>query len=166
MTSFYSISRLLEMSAREIHELYKLRVDIFVHEQRTPYAEIDDADIHPDTHHVLAWDAKANPRVLVGCARISPAGEGETLLGRIALTPSSRGTGRAPEMIDQALEFIAHTYPGNDVVLNAQAPLVGYYSQFGFEAEGELFDDAGVPHQPMRLTFSRLASRLATKASR
>ena len=46
---------LLAMPAQQLHPLYKLRVDVFVHEQQTPFAEIDDIDPHPNTHHVLAY---------------------------------------------------------------------------------------------------------------
>ena len=157
MNIFYSIVPLQEMSAREIHQLYKLRVDIFVHDQRTPYAEIDDVDVESATRHVLAWDPKTNPHALLGSARVVPVNDKETKLGRIVVTPARRGTGLAPEIIYQALRFCSQTYPGTDILLDAQAPLVEYYSQFGFEPEGELFDDTGVPHQPMRMQASRLA---------
>ena len=30
-----------QLAALDVHQLYKLRVDVFVHEQRCPYAEID-----------------------------------------------------------------------------------------------------------------------------
>ena len=42
-------------------------------------------------------------------------------------------------------------FPG-DLIIEAQAGLVGYYSQFGFVAEGEEFLDTVVPHRVMRLT--------------
>ncbi|WP_161796002.1 hypothetical protein [Corynebacterium renale] len=37
------IAPLEDLSVREVHDLYKLRVDVFVGEQETPYYEIDDA---------------------------------------------------------------------------------------------------------------------------
>lgn len=95
---------LVEMTPFEVHQLYKLRVDVFVAEQHCPYNEIDGRDADPDTRHILAFDREA----LVGCARVFPT--------------------------------------------EAQAGLVGYYSQFGFVAEGEEFLDTGVPHRAMRLT--------------
>ena len=47
----------------------------------------------------------------------------------------------------EALVGCARVFP-----TEAQAGLVGYYSQFGFVAEGEEFLDTGVPHRAMRLT--------------
>lgn len=47
-------------------------------------------------------------------------------------------------------------HPGKPLYLEAQAGLVDYYAGlvdyyagFGFTPVGELFDDEGVPHQPM-----------------
>ena len=47
---------LVEMTPFEVHQLYKLRVDVFVAEQHCPYNEIDDQDADPDTRHILAFD--------------------------------------------------------------------------------------------------------------
>ena len=37
-----------------------------------------------------------------------------------------------------------------DVVLDAQAPLAGWYGSLGFVADGEEFLEDGIPHVPMR----------------
>lgn len=78
---------LAALAPQDVHALYKLRVDVFVHEQATPYAEIDDTDAQPSTIHLLAWDSPAQepaqaqtpaptqdptPRLL-GTARLFPA---------------------------------------------------------------------------------------------
>lgn len=71
----------------DVHALYKLRVDVFVHEQATPYAEIDNTDAQPSTIHLLAWDSPAQEQAqahtqaptqdptprLLGTARLFPA---------------------------------------------------------------------------------------------
>ena len=46
-----------EMTPREVHALYKLRVDVFVAEQNCPYNEIDAQDADPSTTHLLALTA-------------------------------------------------------------------------------------------------------------
>ena len=57
MPHFISAAPLGQLAALDVHQLYKLRVDVFVHEQRCPYAEIDATDADPQTVHLLAWDA-------------------------------------------------------------------------------------------------------------
>lgn len=133
---------LAALSPLEVHKLYKLRVDIFVHEQRCPYAEIDDVDADPDTVHLLAWDVAG--RQLLGTARVFPDGA-RLRLGRVCVTPSARGTGLSGQLVEAATGLAE----GRDVVLDAQVPLVEFYRGFGFEPVGDVFDDEGIPHQPM-----------------
>ena len=149
MPDYISTSRLIDLSAREVHELYKLRVDIFVAEQTTPYAEIDDIDTESTTWHLLARKDGS----LIGTARVFPRGD-DCVIGRFAVAPDHRGSGVARLLFEEALKVAAERAPGRDVVLEAQAPLVDYYAGFGFEAEGEPYDDTGVPHQLMRLKRS------------
>jgi len=136
---------LVEMTPFEVHQLYKLRVDVFVAEQHCPYNEIDGQDADPDTRHILAFDREA----LVGCARVFPTENGSRF-GRFVVHPNHRGSGLGPDIVRAGIEY-TERFPG-DLVIEAQAGLVGYYSQFGFVAEGEEFLDTGVPHRAMRLT--------------
>ena len=43
-----SLKSLHEMTPLEVHQLYKLRVDVFVAEQNCPFKEIDDQDASPE----------------------------------------------------------------------------------------------------------------------
>ncbi|WKD62017.1 putative acyltransferase [Corynebacterium ciconiae DSM 44920] len=163
MTTYFSVSHLGHLSAKEVHQLYKLRVDVFVAEQHCPYHEIDDVDLQASTMHIMA----RNGSRLVGCARMVPTTFGEfaaatgasaeeleadtavVQFGRLALEQDARGTGLAPDIIDQALKMAAGQFSGQPVVLAAQSGLESYYERFGFTRCGEEFDDAGTPHIPM-----------------
>ena len=144
-----------QLAALDVHQLYKLRVDVFVHEQRCPYAEIDATDADPQTVHLLAWDTDSHE--LLGTARVFPAAPTDAALadatgaqiGRFALAPAARGTGLGRELLQAAVDLGERMHPGKPLYLEAQAGLVDYYASFGFTPVGELFDDEGVPHQPM-----------------
>lgn len=157
MTHLISAVRLIDLSALEVHQLYKLRVDIFVHEQNTPYAEIDDIDAEQDTWHIIAKQGTA----IVGTARVYPKGE-DTAFGRFAVHPDQRGTGLGSDLFRASMEQARKVWPDRDVVLDAQASLTDYYTKRGFTAEGEQYDDTGVPHQPMRMTAAQLAYFVTT----
>lgn len=172
MTIFYAVSNLGELSPLEVHRLYKLRVDIFVHEQRTPYAEIEDIDAAEGTMHVLAWQVNKTDggisRELVGSSRLYLDvidGQEIVRLGRIAVTGSERGTGLGAELMENSLRFAAERAPGQDVVISAQVPLQSYYEGYGFQVSGEAFDDSGVPHLPMKLSGATLAERFPAQAA-
>lgn len=149
MTEFFAISHLAQLSALEVHKLYKLRVDIFVHEQKCPYAEIDDIDAALDTEHVLAW---GTGKQLLGTARLYPEtinGAEVLHLGRVCVLPERRGSGLANEIMKNTLQRASEWKPTADVILDSQSPLVGWYEQFGFEVAGEEYDWDGVAHTPM-----------------
>ena len=157
MPHFISAAPLGQLAALDVHQLYKLRVDVFVHEQRCPYAEIDATDADPQTVHLLAWDADSHD--LLGTARVFPAAPTDAALadaattgaqiGRFALAPAARGTGLGRELLQAAIDLGERMHPGQPLYLEAQAGLVDYYASFGFTPIGEPFDDEGVPHQPM-----------------
>ena len=109
----------------------------------------------PQTVHLLAWDADSHE--LLGTARVFPAAPTDAALadatgaqiGRFALAPAARGTGLGRELLQAAIDLGERMHPGKPLYLEAQAGLVDYYAGFGFTPVGELFDDEGVPHQPM-----------------
>ncbi|MCT1462835.1 GNAT family N-acetyltransferase [Corynebacterium sanguinis] len=142
-----AISPLAQLTALQIHALFKLRVDVFVVEQQCPFAEIDDIDAHPDTRHLLAWSDE-DPAELLGCARVFPTDSGSRF-GRFVVAPAARGTGLGHEIVRTGIAY-TQRFSG-DLVIEAQSGLVGYYTGFGFVAEGEEFPDAGIPHVMMRL---------------
>ena len=155
MPHIISAAPLGQLAALDVHQLYKLRVDVFVHEQRCPYAEIDATDADPRTVHLLAWDADSHD--LLGTARVFPAAPTDAALadapgaqiGRFALAPAARGTGLGHELFQAAVDLGERMHPSQPLYLEAQAGLVDYYAAFGFTPVGELFNDEGVPHQPM-----------------
>ena len=132
------------MTPLEIHQLYKLRVDVFVAEQNCPFNEIDDQDADPETRHILAFDGET----LAGCARVFPTESGSRF-GRFVVHPDFRGSGLGPQIVRTGIEY-TERFPG-DLIVEAQSGLVGYYEQFGLVAEGDEFLDTGIPHRKMRL---------------
>ena len=149
MPIYFAVSHLAQLSALEVHKLYKLRVDIFVHEQKTPYAEIDDADALDTTFHVLNWDADKN---LIATARVYPCvieGKDMVQIGRVCVAENHRQQGIGEELMRQTMRLADEQFPGLDVFLEAQTKQRDFYEDFGFEAVGEEFTIEGVPHLPM-----------------
>lgn len=139
-----SLKSLHEMTPMQVHQLYKLRVDVFVAEQNCPFNEIDDQDANPETRHILAFDGET----LVGCARVFPTESGSRF-GRFVVHPDFRGSGLGPQIVRTGIEYTERF--NGDLIVEAQSGLVGYYEQFGLVAEGDEFLDTGVPHRKMRL---------------
>jgi ElaA protein len=129
------------LDAATAYACWRLRQDVFVVEQACPYADLDGRDDEPGTRHVVL---REDDRV-VGYGRVLDDGS-VWRIGRVALERAARGRGLADVVMQAALQVC----PGRDVVLDAQAPLQGWYAGLGFTVDGEEFVEDGIPHVPMR----------------
>jgi len=132
-----------ELDARTAYDVWRLRQAVFVVEQECAYPDLDGRDTEPGTRHVLLHD---DAGTLVGYARVLDDGRCWRV-GRVLLAPPVRGRGLADRLLDAALEEC----PARDVVLDAQSPLAGWYTSYGFEVDGPEFVEDGIAHVPMRL---------------
>lgn len=119
--------------------LRRIREEVFVREQRVPPAlEWDGLD--ETCLHVLAL-AGDHP---IGTARMLPDGH----IGRMAVLRPWRGRGVGGALLSYLLEC-ARAQGLREVRLNAQVHAIPFYQRFGFNAQGEPFLDAGIPHRRM-----------------
>lgn len=121
-----------------------IRYAVFVDEQKVP-AEIELDDWDALSLHALALDAQG--RVL-GTGRLLPDGH----IGRMAVLQSARGQGVGTALL-RALLQAARARGDREVVLSAQTHAMPFYEKAGFIAEGDEYDDAGIPHRQMRLSM-------------
>jgi ElaA protein len=142
MTPTVQSARFTELDVATLYELLRLRVEIFVVEQKCAYPELDGRDTEPETVHLWAADRGE----VVGYLRILVEPDGSARIGRVAVVPPARGTGLAGRLMVEALEHIA----GRPCVLDAQTYLAGFYSRLGFTVTGPEFLEDGIPHVPMR----------------
>ncbi len=162
MNKFFAVSPLSRLSALEVHKLYKLRVDVFVHEQESAYQEIDNIDALDSTFHVMVWQQdNLVDRELIACTRLYPeiteAGTERFHLGRVCVEKSHRGAGLGAEIMKQTLKLAFEQNPALDIYLEAQTQQIGFYEALGFEVAGPEFDWDGVAHTPMIQTAAKLA---------
>ena len=122
--------------------LRSIRERVFVEEQRVP-VELEWDGLDPACIHVLAY---LNDGLPVGTARLLEDGH----IGRMAVLRSWRRHGIGSRMLRTLIE-IARQQGKSGCALNAQTHALGFYERHGFVAEGEIFDDAGMPHRHMKL---------------
>jgi predicted GNAT family N-acyltransferase len=121
-------------------EASRIRLQVFVEEQRVP-REIEMDDMDAACLHALAWlDGRA-----VGTGRLLPDGH----IGRMAVLGESRAVGVGGAILERLVEE-ARRQGMREVVLSAQTHAIGFYRRHGFSEEGEVFEEAGIPHQEMR----------------
>ena len=129
-----------ELDPETAYAVWRLRQEVFVVEQHSPYPDLDGRDLEPTTRHLLIEE----DGVLVAYARV--VDDGDTVrVGRVVVEPAARGRGLADALMQVALDT-----GDRAVVLDAQTEVAGWYATFGFEVTGPEFDDDGVLHLPMR----------------
>lgn len=136
-----------DLTAREVHDLFKLRVDVFVIEQRCVYAEIDGLD--PGASHLCGRDSTG---ALIAYARILPPNsDGLPHIGRVIVRADKRGSHLGRHLMHEALRAVDTTYGDMSCALAAQAYLVPFYASFGFIPTSAPYDWDGIPHVDMEL---------------
>lgn len=130
-----------ELPPRIAYQVWRLRQDVFVVEQQCPYADLDGRDLDPGTRQLILVEDQE----VLGTLRILDDGA-VWRIGRVVLAKHVRGRGLADLMMTAAIEATSD----RDVVLDAQAPLAGWYGTLGFEVVGDQFIEDGIPHVPMR----------------
>jgi predicted GNAT family N-acyltransferase len=89
----------------------------------------------------------------VGTARIRYLDCKTAKIERLAVLSSARGKGIGKQIMEKALD-IASENNIERVVIHAQEHVKGLHQKLGFEAEGEIFEEAGIPHVKMRKKLS------------
>jgi ElaA protein len=140
-----------ELSAAELYALLKLRVDVFVVEQESPYPELDGRDLLPDTGHFW-YPATGEPEAYL---RLLREPDGGWRIGRVCTTKAARGSGLGARLMAAAMERIGDA----DAVLDAQTYAQRFYARYGFEPVGEPFDEDGIEHITMRRPSRQRAGR-------
>lgn len=121
--------------------LQAIRQIVFINEQYVP-VELEWDGLDADCIHVLAFSGETP----IGTARLLLDGH----IGRMAVLKDWRNMGVGSAMLQRLLVEIHHRGI-QPAVLNAQLTAAGFYRYFGFQAEGEEFMNAGIPHIRMVL---------------
>jgi predicted GNAT family N-acyltransferase len=120
-----------------------LRRAVFVEEQGVPpEMEVDDED--KDAVHLVATIGER----VVATLRITPMGNADRI-GRVAVRREFRRKRIASRLVERAAQLIAEK-GWREIVLHAQLQTVDFYRRLGYCEEGEVEQDAGIPHIWMR----------------
>jgi predicted GNAT family N-acyltransferase len=118
-----------------------IRFTVFVEEQRVPI-EIEWDDQDAGSLHALAYCGTGDA---VATGRLLPDGH----IGRMAVLKEWRGKGVGGAMLERLIG-VARERGDKEIELFAQTHALAFYRRYGFVENGEIFEEAGIPHQAMR----------------
>lgn len=128
----------------EMEEVFRIRDEVFVHEQALTHDARFDPDDRRSVHYLAYIDGAP-----VGTGRLTVLSQ-EAQVAWVAVRKSFRqhGVGKAVML---AILQRARDEEADYVVLNAQSHALDFYGRLGFETLGHEFRMAGIPHQVMIL---------------
>ena len=132
------------LTVHDLHDVLRLRADVFVVEQACPFPEIDGRD--PDAAHLLARDAPGG--ALDGTLRLfGPACAGDAaVIGRVATAAAARGTGLGRALMGEGIAEAGRRFGAVPIRIGAQARLEAFYASLGFFRLGEDYVEDGISH--------------------
>ncbi len=145
MTVALRRSRAKDLDVPTLYELLKLRIEVFVVEQATPYPELDGRDLLAETRHFWLEDPDGEVISTLRLMEEHPGGEKAFRIGRVCTKRSDRGKGHTTRLLQAALAEVGDC----PCHINAQTYLIDMYSRHGFIRDGDKFLDDGIPHVPM-----------------
>ncbi len=131
-----------DLDPRTLHDIVRLRVDVFVVEQECAYPELDGRDVEPSTEHWWTADDTGPTSYL----RVLTEPDGSRRIGRVVTRHDVRGAGLGGRLMDEVMRV----HGGEVLVLDAQVYIQKYYAARGFKVSGPEYLDDGIPHVPMR----------------
>ena len=133
-----------ELIAEELFEIYKLRVSVFVVEQKCPYQEIDDAD--RAAYHIWLKDEDG----IEAYARVLPAGVifSTASIGRVIAV--KRRCGLGSKIVAAAISTAETELNADEITVEAQVYARSLYEKSGFRQTSEKFSEDGIPHIQMQ----------------
>jgi YbgC/YbaW family acyl-CoA thioester hydrolase len=122
----------------------RIRRQVFIEEQRVPEAEEWDASDGAAVHAV-AYNAMGTP---LGTGRGFFDRGGAYRIGRMSVIASMRGSGVGRTILDGLLDA-GRARGATRVGLSAQTSVIPFYERAGFAVQGEVYEDASIPHIEM-----------------
>ena len=127
-----------ELTAQELYEIYRLRVSVFVVEQKCCYQEVDDAD--ENAYHVWLRDEDG-------------ATFPEVSIGRVIAVKRRCGLGK--QIVAAAIDTAKEKLRADKITIEAQTYVKKMYEDFGFRQTSEEFLEDGIPHVQMQLDLTK-----------
>lgn len=118
---------------------------MFIVEQDCVFQDADNKDIY--CHHLMLFENKQ----LVAYARLVPPGISyrEMSIGRVVTSKDVRGTGAGTQLMQLAIKYCREIFGDGPIRIGAQYYLKQFYSELGFTATGDTYDEDGIEHIEM-----------------
>ena len=140
-----TVRKFEELTIYELHDLLRLRCEVFVVEQDCVYQDMDGKD-EKGLHVIGKKDGK-----IVAYTRCFAPGIyfDEAAIGRVVVPKDLRKYGYGHKIMKASIKAIEGRFGAVKMKLSAQTYLVNFYKTHGFKPVGEGYLEDGIPHIAM-----------------
>lgn len=134
-----------QLTIQQLYGMLQLRSEVFVVEQNCVYQDIDGKD--QSALHVLGYKNEK----LVAYTRLFKAGDyfNEASIGRVVVSKNERQHKYGNAIMIASIKAIKKYFNETTIKISAQVYLNTFYTNLGFNAEGEEYLEDGIPHVAM-----------------
>lgn len=145
MSYQHTVKHFNNLAPAELYAIMRLRNEVFVVEQQCIFQDADNKDLY--CHHLMVYEDKT----LVAYARLVPPGLSydEMSIGRVVTSKLVRGKGAGRYLMKYAVEWCRRLFGEGPIRIGAQNYLRKFYTDVGFTATGEIYDEDGIDHIQM-----------------
>ena len=136
-----------DLSKEELYAIFKLRMEIFMLEQQSFYLDLDNQD--QQAMHIFGVEEDSAAPLCYGRVTVEKS---TAHIHRVCVHKDFRQAKLGSLLMQQLLSYI-DSLTVDAIELDAQIYLQNFYSNYGFHAIGEPYDDAGILHVLMRKTL-------------
>lgn len=137
-----------ELSVEELYAILKLRIEVFIVEQKCIFQDADGKDAF--CYHLM----KFQDGELAAYSRLVPAGRSfpEISIGRVITSSQFRKSGLGKELMEKSIATIWQLFGKQPIRIGAQLYLYRFYNAFGFIKVSEVYIEDDIEHIEMLLT--------------
>lgn len=132
--------------ASDIQKCLDIRAEVFIDEQNVSADEERDG-LDWQCVHFLATEGDD----VVGAARLNYLHNDFAKIQRVCVKQSSRGSGVGAQIINAMIQHVRDDKTRNTIRLGSQTHALAFYEKLGFQAFGEEYLDAAIPHFDMEM---------------
>lgn len=134
-----------QLTTKELYEILKVRAEVFVVEQQCIYQDLDSKD---EVSYHLFFEDNAE---IVAYLRILPPNISypEVAIGRVLTKEKHRKKGISKKLVQNAIDFVTDSLGEQTIRISAQAYLLKFYNDLGFEPVSEIYLEDGIEHIEM-----------------
>ena len=136
-----------DLGPDRLYEILKLRSEVFVVEQKCAYQDLDNKD-----EKALHLVGEENNKI-IAYTRIFKKGDffKNSSIGRVLVKKEYRNKDYGRKIMKSSIDRLKKDPKEEKIELSAQKYLLKFYSELGFEKEGEEYLEDNIPHVKMIL---------------